>query len=148
MQQSLNQTPLTQIALVVDNIEKYAAAWAKVFNVPQPKWFLTDGKDKAHTKYEGKDSDARAKLAFIQAKNITIELIEPVGGDSVWAEFLKKHGPGVHHIAASTDDMKKTVAQLGLPVSQTGDYTGGCYAYLRGEEVLGVDIELLKNDSK
>ncbi len=144
----MKDTTITQIAIIVDDIEKYAAAWAKVFKVEAPKWFLTDGKDKAHTKYEGKDTDARAKLAFIQAKNITIELIEPVGEGSVWMEHLKKHGPSVHHIAMDAADMKQTIAKLGLRVSQTGDYTGGCYAYLRGEKPLGVDIELLHDDVK
>lgn len=146
--QSLNETPITQIALVVDDVDKYAAAWAKVFGVPTPKSFLTDTADKAHTKYNGQPSDARAKLAFLQAKNISIEFIEPVGESSIWAEFLRKHGPGVHHIAFGTDNVQKDVAQLGLAVSQTGDYTGGCYTYLRGEKLLGVDIELLKNDAK
>ena len=144
----MKDTAITQIALIVDDIEKYAAAWAKVFGVEKPKWFLTDGKDKAHTKYEGKDSDSRAKLAFLHAKNITIELIEPVGQDSVWMEHLKKHGPSVHHIALDAPDMQQTISKLGLSVSQTGDYTGGCYAYLRGEKLLGVDIELLHNDAK
>lgn len=144
----MKDTAITQIAIIVDDIEKYAAAWAKVFKVETPKWFLTDGKDKAHTKYEGKDTDARAKLAFIQAKNITIELIEPVGEGSVWMEHLKKHGPSVHHIAMDAPDMQQTIGKLGLPVSQKGDYTGGCYAYLRGEKLLGVDIELLHDDVK
>jgi methylmalonyl-CoA/ethylmalonyl-CoA epimerase len=143
---NINETNLTQIAVIVDDIEKYAAAWAKVFGVAAPAWFLTDGQDKAHTKYDGKPTDARAKLAFIKARNITIELIEPVGRDSVWAEHLRKHGPSVHHIALDTNDVNKTVAELGLPVSQTGDYTGGCYTYLRGEKLLGVDVELLHND--
>ncbi len=144
----MKDTPLTQIAIIVDDIEKYAAAWAKTFKIQTPKWFLTDGQDKAHTRYEGKPSDARAKLAFIHAKNITIELIEPVGEDSVWMEHLKKHGPSVHHIALDAPDMQQTIASLGLSVSQTGDYTGGCYAYLRGEKSLGVDVELLHNDAK
>lgn len=144
----MRDTAITQIAIIVDDIEKYAAAWAKVFGVETPTWFITDGKDKAHTKYEGKDTDARAKLAFIQAKNITIELIEPVGEGSVWMEHLKKHGPSVHHIAMDAPDMRQTIGKLGLPVSQTGDYAGGCYAYLRGEKLLGVDIELLHDDVK
>jgi methylmalonyl-CoA/ethylmalonyl-CoA epimerase len=142
----LNDTAITQIALIVDDIEKYSAAWAKVFGVETPKWFMTDDKDKAHTKYGGRDSDARAKLAFLQAKNITIELIEPIGQDSVWMEHLKKHGPSVHHIAINAENMQQTIGELGLPVSQEGDYTGGCYAYLRGEKLLGVDIELLHNN--
>ena len=82
------------------------------------------------------------------AQNTTFEFIEPVGDDSVWMEHLKKHGPSVHHIALNAPDMQQTIDDLGLPVSQTGDYTGGCYAYLRGDKLLGVDIELLHNNTK
>lgn len=140
---SINETTLTQIAIIVDDIEKYSAAWAKLFGVAKPEIRMTGAIDEAHTKYEGKPTDARAKLAFIQAKNTTIELIEPIGPDSVWAEHLRKHGVSVHHIAINTDSMKQTIADLDLPVSQTGDFKGGCYAYLRAQQLLGVDIELL-----
>lgn len=144
----MKDTAITQIALIVDDIEKYTAAWAKVFGVEQPKAMMTGTKDVTNIKYEGKPTDARAKLAFLHAKNITIEFIQPIGEGSIWMEHLKKHGPSVHHIALSAPDMQQTIDSLGLPVAQTGDYTGGCYAYLRGSEKLGVDIELLHNNAK
>jgi hypothetical protein len=144
----MKETAITQIALIVDDIDKYTAAWAKVFKVEQPKAFLTEGKEKTNMQYEGKPTDARAKLAFLHAQNITIEFIQPIGEGSIWMEHLKKHGPSVQHIALNAPDMKQTIDALGLPVSQTGDYTGGCYAYLRGQKLLGVDLELLHNNAK
>lgn len=37
-----------------------------------------------------------------------IELLEPASGDSVVAGFLNKRGPGVHHVAFQSPDIRKT----------------------------------------
>jgi hypothetical protein len=139
-----NET-IAQIALVVDDVEKYAAAYAKVFGIETPTWRLTDVKEVSNIKYKGKPTDARAKLAFIRFANISIEIIEPVGEPSVWADHLKKHGPSVHHIAFRYKDKAPALAALGLPTVQTGDFKGGNYTYLAGDEKLAVDIEILEN---
>jgi 4-hydroxyphenylpyruvate dioxygenase-like putative hemolysin len=79
---------------------------------------------------------------------VTIELIEPVGGPSTWQEFLDKHGEGVHHLAFMVKGTDQVVAVLegqGIPMVQQGDYTGGRYTYLDGESKLGVVLELLEN---
>ena len=49
---------------------------------------LAEGHHMNLTTYRGKPSDAKAKLTFFQLENITIELIEPVGENSTWKEFL------------------------------------------------------------
>ncbi len=141
----LENETVAQIALVVDDIEKYAAAYAKVFGIETPAWRLTDGKELSHIKYKGKDTNARAKLAFIRFANISIEIIEPVGEPSVWADHLKKHGPSVHHIAFRYKDKTPALVALGLETIQIGDFKGGNYTYLKGDDKLGVDIEILEN---
>jgi hypothetical protein len=45
--------------------------------------------------------------------------------------------------------MKERIAELkenGIPLLQTGEYTGGRYAYLDANKDLKVLIELLEND--
>ncbi|MGB9863938.1 MAG: VOC family protein, partial [Candidatus Saccharicenans sp.] len=86
--------------------------------------------------------------AFFRLKNITIELIEPVGGPSTWREFLEQHGEGVHHLAFEVKGMEakvKALAAMGLPLLQKGDYEGGRYAYVDGTGCLAVILELLEN---
>ncbi len=139
---------VTQIAVVVKDVERSAKAYADVLGVPVPKWELTDTVERAHTRYLGQPSKAQAKLAFIELQNIVIELIEPVGGPSTWRSFLDAKGEGVHHIAFQVEGMDKRVADLkikGLPLIQTGDYTGGRYAYVDGTAKLAVILELLEN---
>ncbi len=139
---------VTQIGIVVRDIEKASRAYAEILGVGVPSWSLTDSADKAHTEFRGAPSEARAKLAFIPLKNVTLELIEPVGGPSTWRDFLEKNGEGVHHIAFEVKGMDGTVAGLargGLPLLQKGDYEGGRYAYVDGTARLAVILELLEN---
>lgn len=143
--EKLENDPIVQIALVVDDIEKYIDAYSTLFAVERPTWRMTDGQAISHARYMGKPTDARAKLAFIKTGNLSIEIIEPVGEPSVWAEALKQNGPGVHHIAFRYKDKQPALDKLGLPVTQTGDFTGGNYTYLAAKDKIGVDIEILEN---
>ncbi|MGB9863853.1 MAG: VOC family protein, partial [Candidatus Saccharicenans sp.] len=76
----LGTDEVVQVGIIVKDIEKASRAYADVLGLDVPRWFLTDTVDIAHTEFRGKPSEARAKLAFFRLKNITIELIEPVGG--------------------------------------------------------------------
>jgi hypothetical protein len=90
-------------------------------------------------------------LAFFRLENITIELIEPIGGPSTWREFLEKNGEGVHHIAFRVGNMKEKVMLLekhGMSEVQRGDFTGGAYSYVDSEKQLGVLLELLVQHKK
>ncbi len=141
---------VVQIGIIVKDIEKTSRAYADLLEVDMPEWFLTDNMDKAHTVFKGKLSEARAKLAFFQLKNITIELIEPVGGPSTWQEFLDTKGEGVHHIAFEIKGMDGKIIHLqrkGMSLLQRGDYEEGQYSYIDGSAQLGVILELLENFS-
>jgi methylmalonyl-CoA/ethylmalonyl-CoA epimerase len=149
MAESLGTTTVTQVAIVVNNIEEKAQAWAQLLGVPVPEWHLTDPVEQAQTEYQGQPSTARAKLAFFNLGQVSLELIEPVGEPSTWADQLNAHGESLHHIAFQVNGMAKTLAFLdsqGVPFVQRGEYTGGRYAYADGVERLGATLELLEND--
>lgn len=142
---------LTQVGIVVRDIEKTSEAYAAAFGIEKPKWFWTDGLDKAQTRYRGSPSPARAKLAFMRFGSLDIELIEPDGNPSTWREFLDERGEGVHHLALVIDGMKDHVARAeaaGMPLVQKGEYEGGRYAYIDSSAGLKVVMELLENDAK
>ncbi len=139
---------ITQIAVVVPDIERAAVAYADLFGMPTPGIIITDGVDKANTAYFGEPTEARAKLAFLQFENITLELIEPIGEPSVWLDVLEEKGAGFHHIAFQVENMDEGLAHLqdrGGSFVQRGDFTGGSYAYVTHDE-LGMMFELLTSD--
>jgi len=140
---------VTQVGIVVRNIEKSIAIWEKLLGIKASEIIETEPLEKTGMKYKGKASEGRAKLAFFQLENITIELIEPIGGPSTWSDFLEKHGEGLHHIAFNIDDMelaKKKLKEMGISIEQEGSFTGGAYAYTDSNSPLGLIIELLTHD--
>jgi len=151
MVDKLTPSTVTQIAIVVRDIEQKMSAWAEVFGLPRPEAITTATADQTNILYKGRPTEARAKLAFFDLGNITIELIEPIGRPSTWGAFLDRHGEGVHHIAFKIKDTGETVAFLEgqhLKLEQQGDFVGGKYTYLDGSRPLGVILELLEIDEK
>ncbi|WP_438347490.1 VOC family protein [Paenibacillus sp. FA6] len=141
---------VTQIGIIVKDIEKVSQAYADFFGIETPKWFLTDSLEVTQAEYKGQPAEARSKLAFIDCGQLQIELIEPDENPSTWREFLDEHGEGVHHIAFMINGMKEKVMLLeknGMPLIQKGEYTGGRYAYVDTTDHLKVLIELLENDN-
>jgi methylmalonyl-CoA/ethylmalonyl-CoA epimerase len=50
--------------------------------------------------------------AFLPAGESSIELLEPTSEDSPVARFLKKRGPGIHHICFAVQDIEAAVRDL------------------------------------
>ncbi len=139
---------IVQVGLIVRNIEQSAQAYCQVFGCAMPQIIVTDDYEKSHSTYRGKPTKARAKLAFFDMGQLSIELIEPIGEPSTWKEHLDARGESVHHIAFNvqgTDEVSRRLAAVGIPVVQQGDYTGGRYTYLDSVAKLGVALELLEN---
>jgi len=135
-----------QIGIVVRNIGKASRLWAKLLGMDVPTPVETETEDVTHMTYQGGVSPGRAKLAFFALENMTIELIEPIGGPSTWSDFLEKYGEGIHHVAFNVGDMAKSIEALkalGIGIEQRGDFTGGCYAYTSPSGNLGAILELL-----
>ena len=145
----LGNNVITQIGILVNDIDKVSQAYADFFGVAKPNVIITDTVDVAETKYRGAPSEARAKLAFFDMGSLQLELIEPDQHPSTWRDHLNEHGEGPHHIAFAIEGMKEKITLLeskGFPLQQTGEYTGGRYAYLDTFKELKVLIELLEND--
>ena len=140
---------MTQVGIIVHDIEKSLDNYMQVLGLTErPNVIITDTVDKANTNYRGSATPARAKLAFINMGQVTIELIEPDGQPSTWQEHLDTHGESVHHIAfqvKGTDQVTEYLNAQGVPTVQQGQYTGGMYSYMDSAPKLGVMLELLEN---
>ena len=147
--QALGTTVITQVGIIVRDIEARARAWADILGLPMPPIVVTDPVEVAQTTYRGKPSPARAKLAFFHLGQVDVELIEPIDEPSTWHDQLTEHGDSLHHIAFQIKGMEEKIAYLdakGVPWIQRGEYTGGRYAYVDGGAQLGTILELLEND--
>lgn len=142
---------LVQVALVVRDIQASSAKWAKVLGLPMPNIMVTDPGNEVKMSYRGKPSNAQAKLSFFHLGAVALELIEPIGDDSAWAEGLQKDGEGLHHLGFWVDDPKTLEARLeeqGMPMVHTGRLgdDSGSYGYFDSAPQLGVMLEYLHRD--
>jgi len=137
---------VTQIAIVVRDIEKASAVWSKLLDMEKPSIVETEGLESTHMTFRGKPSNGKAKLCFLNLENLVLEFVQPVDGPSTWQDFLDRRGEGIHHIAFHVGDLKGTLERLrkiGINFEQQGDFKGGCYVYTDPKNELGAIIELL-----
>lgn len=142
-----------QIGLVVNDIEKSAARYRELLDLPEPRWVQTPGYDITEMTFMGEASEATAKLAFFDFGQVQVELIEPDMTPSVWRNYLNAKGDSAHHIAFQVKDTARAIdhfAQHGIGVAQQGLYgeRNGMYTYMDSEAALGVIFELLETFSE
>ncbi len=148
---------ITQIAFVTRDVEASAKRWAALLGIEVPKSSTTRPGSEVHMVYQGKPSNSKAKLAFLKAGQVTVELIQPLGPNTSWMKFLNEHGEGVHHIAFNVENLARAKDELkaqGYDEIHSGRWDGddaasnGTYVYFDSTKDLGLMIELLKADSK
>jgi methylmalonyl-CoA epimerase len=94
-------------------------------------------------------SSQKVRVAFLQAGETSIELLEPVGGDGAIAKFLKTRGPGLHHVAFHVPDIAGDMERLraaGLPPLEAGPRAGARghkVCFLHPKYASGVLVELV-----
>ncbi|AMX82974.1 methylmalonyl-CoA epimerase [Geobacillus subterraneus] len=54
----------------------------------------------------------QVKVAFLQAGEAKIELLEPLSPESAVATFIEKRGEGIHHVALGVDDITERIREL------------------------------------
>ncbi len=142
---------IAQVAIIVENLEKAVENYWQLFGIGN--WhFYTYGKPlvKAMT-YHGEPAEYKMRVALSHLGPLRIELIEIAEGQTVYADFVREHGYGVHHFGVLVDNMAEALteaASAGLAMTQDGAGFGqdgdGHYAYLDTEDKIGVTIELIE----
>lgn len=87
----------------------------------------------------GEPADFVIHVSIVYVGDLQLEVIQPVRGASIYAEYLDQHGPGLHHICFDVEDMGAAMAaaaELGVTVHQAGSMMGGAmdFAYVDGTE--------------
>ncbi len=93
----------------------------------------------------GEKVDYAMRLALCDIGGVQWELIEPKDDKSIYAEFLRDKGEGLHHVAFGTENYEKTVSfykDKGLPVLQGGEWAGLTYTYLDSQKDLNLIAEI------
>jgi catechol 2,3-dioxygenase-like lactoylglutathione lyase family enzyme len=138
----LGTKTVAHVAIVVKSIEKTTGTYAELFGMEPPEISLG-----VSPQYMGKPTEGKAKMAFIELENITLEFFEPVGGPSAWQDFLDTKGEGIHHFGFFIKDLEDHVEffeSRDMPVIQSGGGDWGRYRYVDATSGLATMIELLE----
>jgi methylmalonyl-CoA/ethylmalonyl-CoA epimerase len=95
----------------------------------------------------GKATGHAFLAAVAMMGDVMIELIQPLDDKSIYAEFLKEHGDGIHHILFNVEDYDKTISFFqgkGIGILQGGANKGGKWAYFDTTKELGLISEIYK----
>jgi hypothetical protein len=144
-------TNIAQICVIVPDLDQAVVNYWEIFGIG-PWHFYTYGKPlvKRMTR-RGRPCAYRMRVALANVGALRIELIEPLEGDTVYSEFVEKHGYGIHHVGVLIESMTEALhkaEKAGLEMTQDGAGFGpdddGHYAYLATESLIGTTIELIE----
>jgi len=142
---------IAQVAIIVPDLDRAVEQYHHLFGIG-PWHLYTYGKPlvKRMTRH-GRPSEYRMRVALGYFGDTRVELIQPLEGDTVYAEFVRDHGYGVHHLGILTDDMARDIEaarRAGIEMTQDGAGFGpdddGHYAYLDTERLIGTTLELIE----
>ena len=146
---------IAQVAIVVPDLEAAVEQYWTLFGIG-PWHFYTYGKPLVKSmSYHGRPAEYRMRIALSYLGPLRIELIEPLEGDTAYADFVAEHGYGVHHFGILVQDMHAALADAeaaGLSMIMHGAGFGldgdGHYAYLDTEDEIGVTLELIERPQR
>ena len=107
----VNVSPLVHIEIVVKDVNVAVAFLERVFGAERTEQDIV--------KFLNEAALGLLKVEHVQLGNVVLQFIEPSpeGGD-VWAEHLRKKGPGVHNLTFQVDNLLETseiLAKEGAP---------------------------------
>ncbi len=105
---------LVQIGVVVRDMDRTVKYLTEVFGLG-PFQFVTyppEGREDMQLSYRGEVGHFSHRLAYAQLGSIELELVQPLEGESLFAEFLREHGEGIQHIRFNTADLQPLLTYL------------------------------------
>lgn len=89
---------INHIAIVVENIDKALDFWEGALGL--------------QVNHIEEVTEQESLIAFLPSGHSEVELVEPTSSVSGVARYLRKRGPGIHHICFEVDDIQATLARM------------------------------------
>ena len=145
---NLNFEGINQLGYVVKNSSDTATKYQNLFDTNPPVILEAEVTDVR----EGLDGKAvppyKIRFAFVTLGELQLEFIQVLEGTpTLYTNFLKKSGEGLHHIGVNVPDLKSVVdiaSSIGFSVLWSGQIYSVPFAYLDTQDQLGTILELIE----
>ena len=142
---------LSQIGFVVRDLEKTVEKMRRVLGAEPDMILQMPNYDRENS---GVDGEYVTRIAFYEFCNVQLEFIQPLGGKTIWQNFIDHGREGLHHIRFSVDDYegtKKCMRDKGIEISSEGPSVrvpGLRWGYFDTEDPLGFIVEMFNEYEK
>jgi methylmalonyl-CoA epimerase len=123
------------LGLAVDDLDEAIATYERLFG--------------ARVEHRGRLPEQGVEAACLRVGTDRVELLAPTGEDTPVGRFLARRGPGMHHVAYETDDVRAELAALAAAGARLVDETprrglfGLEVAFVHPDAVHGVLTEVV-----
>lgn len=142
---------IDQIGYVVQDVDQAVRQYYKQFGIGGLKIYTYGPPLLTTMRRFGVPFSYRARIALSYFGETRIELIQNLEGDTVYSDFIRQHGYGIHHLGIYVPDIKAAMDEVqsaGLIVTMEGGGFGldgdGYFAYLDTDEIFGTTFELIQ----
>ena len=143
---------IIQIGVVVKDADATVAKYRELLGIQD--WHLnyvdTESGKGSNFRSGDKPIAARARIAWTNIGNVELEIIEPRDEQSVYAQFLRDRGPGIHHLMFSTADYDKCAAKMAenkIGVIGSGELQNTRFQMFDTERDLGLICEIADGEA-
>lgn len=145
-------TELVQVCIVVHDVDKSAERIWNVFGIGPWNIHTVPADSLRNVTYHGRPGRFGFRIARTQNKvgGMEMELIQPIEGNSIYHDFLREHGEGIHHLGwfrvESQEAFDKTARALesqGFPCMMSAHSPRGKFGYFDTTQVLNTILEVI-----
>jgi methylmalonyl-CoA/ethylmalonyl-CoA epimerase len=145
------ESPFKQVAFVVEDLDASVRAWHQRLGIgPWTAWRLGPRVLQDLT-YLEKPAEFEFRHALAWQGDVQFELVQPISGPSIFADHLREHGPGPHHVGKYVADhpaaIRAVLADGFTPIQSAhgfGASGDGAFAYFTPPGAAGLIVELIE----
>lgn len=148
IREKLNLPDVSQIGIVVRDMDKAIEYYEKMLGLGP---FIKPEIKYNEKFYYGKSIDSIWIMGFCSLGPVELELIQPITSPTIYHDFLKEKGEGIHHLGFDVTEIDEKIAlckRIGIRVIQSGRGSTSRFAYLDTVAVGGVIFELIQRKSR
>ena len=135
---------ISHIGVVTDDLDRTIGELKELYGL-EPFKVMEPGY--TNTYLRGKPVEFKLRSAFYRSGKIFLEVIFVEEGDTIYGEWLRSKGSGLHHLGYDVENLEEWISYYGskgIAVSQRGERPGVKWAYLDTSRHTGIIVELIE----